>query len=166
MTELETLQDAAIKEGGLTSAEIANISKARILAPTSDLKKYEGLITLAHVEEKLSVAFSMNSLPDVKLWLKEWVGLCTHNKSLESRLRWLLENLLVAPPIGESGSAEVSVGCSQLLLFCSGQTEQIMGLSKLNWIVEVILPALVQNGITSGIFSELEETLKLMGALP
>lgn len=71
-----------------------SISRARLMAPTAELKKHEGFISLAHVEDRMCAAFAMNSSADARHWVGEWVALCRGSRSLDARLRWLIDNLL------------------------------------------------------------------------
>ena len=93
-SELKSLEMDSIKESGLTTADILTISRARLLAPTQDLRRFDNSITLAHVEERMCASLFMNSLDDTKHWLKEWTIICSKSKALENRVRWLVSNLL------------------------------------------------------------------------
>ena len=93
-SELDELERDAAKESGLSTAEVLTISRARLLAPTRELRRFDSNITLAHIEERICASIIINSSEDARRWLREWTVVCSRSKMLEGKVRWLVKGLL------------------------------------------------------------------------
>jgi hypothetical protein len=59
----------------------------------STTREWTTLVTLAHTEERLSVAVLAGSPDDVDHWLTQWVAVCTKT-GMHHKVRWAANRLL------------------------------------------------------------------------
>eukprot|EP01032_Pedospumella_encystans_P019322 gene19322-21971_t len=134
------------------------------LAPNAE--DWANLVTIGHVEDRLSVALSVGHAQEIDTWVTAWVTTCCKN-GLTGRLQWFARKLiaqhiynLTASTASTNGTTPSSTPAANSRMSCADWLVHLK--DPLEILKTVVLPVIAQNPKVHSLLADINQSLELL----